>query len=327
MVSSVQSLISAPDATYGGVVRWGDSVPSSVAGVYAISTVEDPFVAGVDPPNAAPISNRALEALLEGRSELRLDGRRPGVGELAERLAAMWLGDECVVYVGKATSLKKRVGEYYSTPLGARSPHGGGWALKALADIGLLWVHWGTSTRPELAEQYMLARFVDHVSDRSKSTHIDPQRCFPYANLEGPGGRKKHGITGAREPRSHGSRRPETKKPAEFLEKGGVLPPVARGRANLPGHRLRSQRVTQKDLNAGQIRFPNVSKTVFPDEKAEIAVLIRGSHFRGRYDPRRGPDRERSAVLRLGKSVLAGLVEPDEVLDVSVAENGLVSLD
>ena len=113
----------------------------------------------------------------------------------------MWLADECVVYVGKAgetTGLKKRVGEYYSTRLGARSPHGGGWPLKALADIGSLWVHWGTSTRPKLAEQDMLASFVDHVSDRSKSTHIDPERCFPYANLEGPEGRKKHGITGAK---------------------------------------------------------------------------------------------------------------------------------
>ena len=202
MSSSVSSLISTTDATYGGAVQWGNPVPTTDSGVYLISTAPDPDTVIVNPPATAPISDNGVALLLETRPELRLNGRRPHVEDLVTRLAGMWLADECVVYVGKATSLKQRVRQYYSTPLGARSPHAGGWPLKALADIGSLWVHWGTSTRPELAEQYMLARFVDHVSDRSKSTHIDPQRCFPYANLEGPGGQKKHGITGAREPRS-----------------------------------------------------------------------------------------------------------------------------
>ena len=36
------------------------------------------------------------------------------------RVAAFWLRDEVIVYVGRATSLSLRLHQYYRTPVGAR---------------------------------------------------------------------------------------------------------------------------------------------------------------------------------------------------------------
>ena len=44
-----------------------------------------------------------------------------------------------------------------------------------------------------------------------------------------------------------------------------------------------------------------------------------------RYDPRTGPDKERSAVLLVGKANLEKLVRADEVLSISLAD-GIVQL-
>jgi hypothetical protein len=44
------------------------------------------------------------------------------------------------------------------------------------------------------------------------------------------------------------------------------------------------------------------------------------------YDPRFGPDRERSAVLSIGRDVLGGLVQADEVLEVRPLSDGSVEL-
>jgi hypothetical protein len=47
----------------------------------------------------------------------------------------------------------------------------------------------------------MLAKFCGAVSERTRSQILDAEHPFPYANLEWPRGiRKRHGITGAREP-------------------------------------------------------------------------------------------------------------------------------
>ena len=88
----------------------------------------------------------------------------------------------------------------------------------------------------------------------------------------------------------------------------------------------RTQRVTQADLAAGRIRLPREAKRFFPSERGSVEVVLRGERLTGRYDPRTGPDRERSAVLILEKHALGELVQPDEVLDVARGPAGVVRL-
>lgn len=78
----------------------------------------------------------------------------------------------------------------------------------------------------------------------------------------------------------------------------------------------RTQRVTDVDLRAGRIRIPHDTKVIFPPGRARVAIVLRGTAFNPAYDPRMGPDQERSGVIYVGK-VLADYVKPDEVLTCS----------
>ncbi|HEX9416237.1 MAG TPA: uracil-DNA glycosylase family protein [Gaiellaceae bacterium] len=88
----------------------------------------------------------------------------------------------------------------------------------------------------------------------------------------------------------------------------------------------RSQRVTANDLAHGQIRLPRDAKRFFPPSREDVEVILRGRRLVCSYDPRTGPDRERSAVLRVG-AALRDLVAEDEILRVSRGLAGIVQLD
>lgn len=202
MGNAVAQLVEQTECRYGGAVPWGRTVPERRGGIYLIALSGDPH--GNDGMTEAPVDNDLAGLLLDARPELTVDGKRPSTSELAKRLMAMWVPDEPVVYIGKATGLDSRVSQYYTTRLGARSPHAGGWPLKVLSNLESLWVHWATSDMPELAEQQALAAFVHGVSHDQRVDLVDPDYPYPYANLEGPGGRKRHGIRGARASRRDG---------------------------------------------------------------------------------------------------------------------------
>lgn len=89
----------------------------------------------------------------------------------------------------------------------------------------------------------------------------------------------------------------------------------------------RTQRVTQTDVAAGRIRLPRETKRLFPAARGAIQVVLRGERVDARYDPRVGPDRERSAVLQVGRDVLERLVRTGEVLSVSRGPGGIARLD
>jgi len=89
-----------------------------------------------------------------------------------------------------------------------------------------------------------------------------------------------------------------------------------------------TQRVTAKDIFAGQIRLPitNDAKSLFPRTRGDVRIRLRGQSMTVRYDPRHGADRERSGVLRIGRSVMAtGIVAPDERLTMTPGDP--VSID
>lgn len=201
MPSSVRQLLSAADLRPQGCVRWTESLPERRTGVYVVAlTPETDAVTGT--LERCPLDERRLQDLLAVRPELRVDGERPRVAELAARLAAFWLADECVLYVGLAGQpLRKRVGQYQRTRLGANKPHAGGWPLKTLTVLDGLWVHWAPTDDYATAEKLMLRAFADALSPGSRAALYDPDRPAPFANLRiFDDTVKRHGITGATGP-------------------------------------------------------------------------------------------------------------------------------
>lgn len=78
-----------------------------------------------------------------------------------------------------------------------------------------------------------------------------------------------------------------------------------------------TQRVTASDRRAGRIRIPIGEKDALPASRDRLRVRLRGRLFETMaWDPRYGPDRERSGVLYVGTE-LQELVADDEVLTVS----------
>jgi hypothetical protein len=85
-----------------------------------------------------------------------------------------------------------------------------------------------------------------------------------------------------------------------------------------------TQRVTVVDLRHGRIRIAIREKQHFPANRARVRVRLRGRELsRVGWDPRFGPDRERSGVLGVGV-VIRGLVDPDERLTVELLDDVLV---
>ena len=206
MPSTVADLFMAAGLAPAAPVVWGTTVAEQRAGVYVVAlskSAETP----TGTFSACPLAEPALEEILAVRPELRIDGARPTLRDLALRLQALWLPDEVVLYVGLAgTSLRSRVRQYYVTPLGARRPHAGGWPLKTLGVLPQLWVYFAACPAPDLAEERMLDVFQANVSAASRAQLHDPALPLPFANLEAEKGRRKaHGIKGAREPRTTGA--------------------------------------------------------------------------------------------------------------------------
>ena len=88
----------------------------------------------------------------------------------------------------------------------------------------------------------------------------------------------------------------------------------------------RTQRITRVDLVQGRIRIPIKEKAPFPGTKARVELTIRGVTFPDvAWDPRLGPDRERSGVLYVGAG-LRQLVQADERLDVVMTRPSRISM-
>jgi hypothetical protein len=327
MPTTVREAFRAAGLEPDGVVPWGTPIDEPRAGVYVVSlTIQTDSLEGA--LAEAPLSMPAFELWLEVRAELTLDGARSDAVLLAERVAGFWLPDEVIVYIGKAASLATRVGDYYTTPLGARRPHAGGYFVKLLSNLGDLYVHYAAGDDPAAAEDAMVQAFCAGVSEETLSALLDPAHPIPFANLEWPQGvRKAHGLRGARESKSPRPS-PGPQGPAGQPDQPAAplvprTPPVT-----APGS-YRTQRVTEADLRAGQIRIPisTPTKSLFPSEKVPLRVVLRGAALDARWDPRMGPDRERSGVLRFAdKAALQSRVRAEETLWVTLGENGVPSI-
>lgn len=132
---------------------------------------------------------------------------------MSQRLSEFWIPDETVLYIGKATHLKKRLGQFYRNDIGSKKDtHRGGHWLKTLGILEQLYVYFASTEninpRPEEVEQALLQAFSDRISAKSRNparigrtvgtTELFP---MPFANREMNSGgkkRKDHGIKGRR---------------------------------------------------------------------------------------------------------------------------------
>lgn len=98
-------------------------------------------------------------------------GKNPNVGQ--EELESNYVAGSKVVYIGKATSLKKRVGQLLRFGAGSAVGHWGGRYLWQLADSDNLLIAWKTTstTDPRAEEIKMLEEFVSRHGK------------LPFANL------------------------------------------------------------------------------------------------------------------------------------------------
>lgn len=301
-MTTVDELFHHAGVHYGGAVRWGDEVPLEGRGVYVISTNANPNDgAGL---TECPLSLAAVVSLLTVRPEATVDGEEAEAQQVADRLRTMWPAGESVLYVGLAgTSTRHRVSQFYETPIGARAPHAGGWPAKMLDTAGL-WVHYGPTDAPAIAEAAMVDRFVEGLTGDVRRLLIDPAAPLPFANLTFPGGpRKNHGFRGVTAPKSGSADR--TDDQVDELDQQPSSPVLAgREAAASVAKAHRTQDVTETDLAAGQLRIPRASKSLFPESKSEIRVELGGETHRASWDPRTAGDRERSGIIRVGRGAL-----------------------
>lgn len=329
MSSTPESLFASQQVPIGGRVRWGEPVPHDGPGVYAVvSTVIDDH--GTLRPIPNGLSLDGVQSLLMRRPGLTVDGVRPDLEGLLRRIESFLVRDEVVQYIGMAgTSLRRRIGDYYRTTLGANKPHAGGWFIKTHAHLGLFQVYWAPTPVPRYVEHGMLAAFADDVSEDAKESLHDPHRVMPFANLEFPKGvRKRHGIRGATGPLGLDPPTATIADVASGLPERDVRPepPPTPDR---PGYRRSrlfglagrnrsgwTQPITDSDKTAGRIRIPKATKPMFPPERCKISVSVRGFRREVRWNPRLGPGNERSGVLTVGREALRSIA-PGSRLEVT----------
>jgi hypothetical protein len=77
-----------------------------------------------------------------------------------------------------------------------------------------------------------------------------------------------------------------------------------------------TQPITAADIRAGRIRIPIGHKDPFPEQTDRISIRLNGTSLEDvAWNPRWGPDQERSGVLHIGTQ-LGESVGPDERLIV-----------
>lgn len=88
-------------------------------------------------------------------------------------LKANWVAETCVMYIGKATSLRKRISQYIRFGHGANVGHYGGRFIWQLADSKDLIVCWKPSLiNPRTEESALIQKFIGYYGER------------PFANLQ-----------------------------------------------------------------------------------------------------------------------------------------------
>lgn len=84
--------------------------------------------------------------------------------------------------------------------------------------------------------------------------------------------------------------------------------------------------VTDKDIQAGHIRVTREPKREpgFPQERSTLDINFGGNAMRVSWDPRSGPDQERSGLLRIGRAVAYRLITTPQTLVILRRHDGVI---
>lgn len=80
------------------------------------------------------------------------------------------------------------------------------------------------------------------------------------------------------------------------------------------------QHVTAADIAGGGVRCGVAMKELLPKQQLALKIVLRGITLECKWDPRDGPDRNRSGVLSIGKAPLQQLLKADELLTLEVID-------
>lgn len=313
-MTTVEELFIAAGVVDIGVVPWGSDVPLDSPGVYVVSLNAD--ANATTGAADCSVDDGYVRMLIAERPEATIDRMPATVQTMTDRLRQLWVPGEPAIYIGLAGgSVRDRIGQFYSTRIGARAPHAGGWPIKMIDQrVSPLWVHFGATSDPDGAERTMVARFVAGVRQEAAAMLVDPSAPLPFANLSFPQGRRKaHGMTGVK-----AARRPRS-SPAVSVGSTDAPEVSAEPKRDRTPRSRNTQRITVADVNAGQVRIPARSKDIFPATTNRIVVRVDGVVYNVAWNPRIGADRERSGTIRLGKRLMLDRFPPSgprEVLEV-----------
>ena len=191
MPTTIVSIAASLKVFVHGPVSWGSCIPSSRSGVYIIA-VRSPVIGPVFDTNAIDDWIRTTPRLtLSGKNHSSICAQ-----DLCAEMLKFWIPDEMIVYVGRAKVLKRRIYQFYGTPLGARRPHKGGYWIKTLASLCSLDIYWIESQNEKVLEKDVVEFFSRNVTPAFKNHNIFRlNEYLPFANLQMPGGgNKKHKI-------------------------------------------------------------------------------------------------------------------------------------
>lgn len=162
---------------------WGRPTTTAGPGVYLVELAE--------PPEVAPLEVARVGKWLERVPGLLLDGERPTSKALSNVLAAAWLPEQPVVFIGATDrSIGGRLMALFGHVPGDRRPHPEGQWLHLLRGEAIARARvWWAST--DATEEYL-----DALLDAFSAT--EPSGALPWANAKSPGGRRREtGISGA----------------------------------------------------------------------------------------------------------------------------------
>lgn len=311
MPISICELFATAEVKPAGVVRWGTPVPSHAPGIYSLSWSADPAATTVSKPNYIPLPT-AYAHLLSERQDLSVDGIPATPNLLAERLRRFWIPNEPILYIGKAgTSLRTRVRQYYSTKLGDRSPHAGGWWLKTLDELDQLHIHFALCADVTEREQQMLATFAGAIDPVHRTQLFDSERVAPFANVETSNRlNKRHGLLHYKD--NSGSVHEEAEKQTTDRQDSSLPDEITDVFEATTA--IRTQPVTDKDRTRSYLRIPSASKHAFPEAPARIKVVLDGIQSEAAWRP----NGTRSGTISVGVDYMRRLRERGEHLTIQV---------
>jgi hypothetical protein len=197
-----------------------------------------------------------------------------------------------------------------------------------LANLAGLHVHVAAAVDPDAAELAALRAFVAGVAPEDRLHLSDPDLPLPFANSQLTNGqRKRHGISGARNREfPAGTSTPIGGQTATRVDRADT--PTRSSAASSVGSGF-ALNVSAADLVAGQIRVTREPKRqlALPEAKVQLSVILRGEHLSVPWDPRLGPDKERSGLLRIGRETLGRLVGAPTTLNLRREPGGTLQLE